>query len=645
LHKTNGVKIAVPVIKMSRGDLEYVEKVTGMSLDEDKPLSDIRGRNQNQGRSTPTGSKSSEPKAGISIDKSAARTGPSKDDYDWFDFFLGCNVDVNACQRYAIAFQRDNMDESILPDVTPSVLQNLGLKQGDILKVMKFLDNKHGRNKTRAKGDGEDEEGKQGGLFAGPGGTLRNNTRKGRPAPAIQTGDTVDAKVFEQNGDSPVQPPRKTTEMSSTPDKTGFEDDAWAPKPSRNTNENVSTSNKDSESVSKQAPSTQPPQLSGAFADLSLLTPALEPIVVHKPAPQSSEQAQSQQAQQSPPQQQQQQFQAPPNILSAPLSGAPPQFFPQNTAQSTQSVPQYMQYQQTGFQQAPLQPQFTAIPPQLTALQPQATAQPFGTLPRQRPAAPQIAQGTSLLAPPPPARPLSAPGQNLAQNGYIPAPLQPTATGIPGGNYGIVQQPPPGGQLNLNDLQRLNYQQQIATQQTGFPQSGFNNQQLPQQQQQFQNNGFNQQGFQPQPTGFPTQGLGFQQTGYQPQQQQQQQSIINQPTGYNPLPPPFVPTVNLDLPPALIPQKVNNNTTNNGNLGVTALKPQPTGPAPPVKFGLAAAKLQPTPTGIRKANLRAASKFSPFPYFLASFVSPYFLSSSLASIIISIYLLKKSDIG
>src|ERR1700743_1875726 len=44
LHKLNGVKIAVPVPKMSLEDIEYVERATGVSLDELKPLSDIKGK-------------------------------------------------------------------------------------------------------------------------------------------------------------------------------------------------------------------------------------------------------------------------------------------------------------------------------------------------------------------------------------------------------------------------------------------------------------------------------------------------------------------------------------------------------------------------------------------------------------------------
>ena len=41
LHKTNGVKIAVPISKMSMQDLRYVEAREGISLDEDKPLSEL----------------------------------------------------------------------------------------------------------------------------------------------------------------------------------------------------------------------------------------------------------------------------------------------------------------------------------------------------------------------------------------------------------------------------------------------------------------------------------------------------------------------------------------------------------------------------------------------------------------------------
>lgn len=73
LHKQNGVKIAVPTSKIAVEDLEFVEKMTGVSLDDDKPLESIR-------RKLP---RESEPpqssKAGASIGP------PKQPEYDWFD--------------------------------------------------------------------------------------------------------------------------------------------------------------------------------------------------------------------------------------------------------------------------------------------------------------------------------------------------------------------------------------------------------------------------------------------------------------------------------------------------------------------------------------------------------------------------------
>lgn len=184
----NGVKIAVPITKMSREDLEYVEDTTGISLDDDKPLADVK-------------------RAKSSLDKKPSDVGASvekKPEYDWFQFFLSCNVAVGLCERYAQAFVKDSMDESVLPDVDATILRALGLREGDIIKVMRSLDAKFGRNRGGKQNlDQEaDGEGGSGGLFSGPGGTLRNNTRKGRPAPAVQTSDVVDANAFSKRDES-----------------------------------------------------------------------------------------------------------------------------------------------------------------------------------------------------------------------------------------------------------------------------------------------------------------------------------------------------------------------------------------------------------------------------------------------------------
>ena len=137
LHKLNGVKIAVPAGKMAIEDLEYVEAATGQSLDDEKPLSDIKRKS--------TLKAASAPKSGVSIEK--PKPPPKEEpDYDWFEFFLKCGVPYQLCERYAYNFKKDSMDEAILPEITPSVLRTLGLKEGDILRVTKYLDTKYNRS-------------------------------------------------------------------------------------------------------------------------------------------------------------------------------------------------------------------------------------------------------------------------------------------------------------------------------------------------------------------------------------------------------------------------------------------------------------------------------------------------------------------
>lgn len=612
LHKLNGVKIAVPIAKMSLEDLEYVERMTGISLDEEKPLSELKKRSEAARASTST----SRSKAGASVEPEAKQP-----EYDWFQFFLSCGVNLAFCERYAQAFNKDSIDESVLPDIDASVLRNLGIKEGDIIKIMRFLDNKYGRQK---KG-GDDGEG-SGGLFSGPGGTLRNNTRKGRPAPAVATNDTVDASAFSVNkdatGESTASPttatPPAATPASTVPAKavsSGFDDDAWDVKPSK-----TRTPEPAPQEAPKPAPVQVPaataptkpvvPQLTGAMQDLSLLTfEPLQPVKV--------------------------QTTAPPAPALQPQATAPAAPAPAQTPQPTGASPAFF----TGMQ-----------PPVINGQQTTAAA---AAAARQRPLAPQYTQGQGALMPPPPARPLSAP-LSAQQSSFTPPPLQPQMTGNPN----MYQQPgqqmaPPGqslAEINQARMQQqyaqqmqqqqqmmqqptgmMGYQQQPQPQPTGFAQpqpTGF---------QQPQPTGFNpppnqfqprmmnvpgQFGVMPQPTGFQTQQTGFQSqpTGFQPQPtgfQPQQTGFQPQPTGFGQppqqQPAPFMPqptglsSIPSTLPP-LVPQQTGHFTQGFGN-APGALVPQKTGPPPPVRFGVTpeTKRLTPQATG-RKANLAAASK-------------------------------------
>ncbi|GFP58176.1 actin cytoskeleton-regulatory complex protein sla1 [Trichoderma asperellum] len=573
LHKMNGVKIAVPIAKMSHGDLEYVENLTGISLDDERPLADVK-------RSKPPEQKKASA-VGASIDK--------KPEYDWFQFFLSCDVAVGLCERYAQAFTRDSMDESVLPDVDAGVLRNLGLREGDIIKVMRTLDAKFGRSKANGDGDG--------GLFSGPGGALRNNTRKGRPAPAVQTGDVVDAAVFSTNKEAPssgetAAKPASPASPAKSPKRptAGFDDDAWDVKPTKQEQQqqtqpqpsppaDTPAANPTPAAAPAPAPVPTPAALTGSLKELSLLSAPLEPSKIEPPAQPAAANfggEEQQAAATAPPAQQQQQ-----------LLGASPSFF--------QTVPQPNQV-------------VSAQLPQLTGVH--ISPKSLG---RQRPIPPSISppvQG-SLVVPPPPQRPLSAPQSTLPQGMFAAPTLLPQVTGLVQG-----QVAPPG--QSLNDLTQARFQQQynaqiqsLQPQFTGYP-------------------GPQPQGLQQFPQGAPGQFIQPQFTGapgyVDPSRISQYGGLQPQPTGFQPglTQSPFGSgSINNYLPPALQPQPTGFQSLQplqptGGSDGLKPLQPlvpQKTGPPPPVRFGVTpeTKKLAPQATG-RRANLSQATPENPFGF-------------------------------
>lgn len=632
--------------------------MTGKSLDDDKPLSEIRRRSlqaagkEERKKSQPaTSTSTSKPGAVIEQPKSE----PKLPEYDWFDFFLKAGVSLHQCERYAFNFKRDSMDETILPEITPEVLRTLGLKEGDTLRVMKYLDSKYGRTGAKSKlrnvsfGGEEvierEEEGNNaispnnngGGLFSGPGGALRNNTRKGRPAPAVQNDDVVDAKTFKQRGATEKKEERsEPTPLASVPvpekkTTSGFDDDAWDVKPSKQTPSVTQPASSASTTVS--VPS-QPP-LTGALAELSLLSVPLQPTVVHSGGQQP---------------QQPQQPQAPEPAQTVQTQQTQPPVANQSFFSRLPQQPAGPQVQQQSLAQAPSASNF-ASQQTFQGQQPQQ-----GQVPRQRPQAPQATQQGSLILPPPP-RPLSAP-QNVSQpNSFGPPPLQPQLTGAQTLTNFQNRIALPGQSLNDLDQLRIQQLQQMYPQPTalgpnqnpGFGQFGNG---IP-----IQQTGYGQQ-FQPPPSypnpqPFPAaQQIGSPFADPRSQQQQQignfQQPIPLQITGYpsQPHPQPTMQpgSINSMLPPPLQPQLTNapngfaTGPTNGYSGGrpfgqppppipssspfqsqsqqqpptIAPLQPQKTGPAPPIRFGVKAEakKLVPQPTG-RRANLSQASKLFP----------------------------------
>jgi actin cytoskeleton-regulatory complex protein SLA1 len=572
LHKLNGVKISVPLTKMSVEDVQFVERLTG--------------------RTSPT-----PPQPPPDSEKPHNK----KSDYDWYSFFLESGVDYNVCQRYAVAFERDQMDESILPDINPDTLRTLGVREGDILRIMKRLDDKFGRTSTRKKSvrfggeevvdeDEKDDvsdvvkitqpvERRESLFSSGPGGALRNNTqRRGRPTTAKAAPEEVDGTLLsspvrdeeaepERHGVRPlrVPPSRLANYTSQKASSDGFDDDAWAVKQERTPNQTQPPT----APTIQQPPAQTGPLPGSAMHELASINPQnmSEPLQLAL-QPQAPLQAQITPVQfqptasplvhrpsSVPPTQSAPQMQP----LQPHYTGIPPQpnFSGPTPAQAsgTQSLSEQLAKLQMYRQQQMLQPQQTGYIPQF---QPQPTGYQNGYSTTN----PQFQQTTGIPLQPqqtgympnflPPGQQSSQLGQTRSTSLALPAPLIPTNT---------ISQPQP---------------QFITSHRTGPANFGPTPSQF-------------QPQFQPQPTGFQS-NLQPQQTGFQPQQQT---GFQPQQTGYQPqpsfLPPSTILPQQTGFQQQMLPQQTGSNTM-----------------FKPVSFGTTPKPLVPSRTG-KRANLAAAS--------------------------------------
>lgn len=275
LHKLNGVIIEVPVEKMSEEDVQLVRrhesrKSRAMSIqdDDDVPLGRSPRRQGSRsaetiGRESPMPSQSRTPPQQQEPPKQTRRKPP----YDWFAFFLDAGVNMDDCTRYAARFERDSLDETLIPDLDGSTLRSLGLKEGDILRVKRVVDTKYAKKtpeqeaQIRADEDyarqlqEHEDGGSKGpppqappGLFTKSDGKLANNTRRGRPDKKSSGPESVDSSAIAGAADalsrSTLNPSPPPVTISPAPEDkkaaqekpanliTGFDDDAWTIKPS-----------------------------------------------------------------------------------------------------------------------------------------------------------------------------------------------------------------------------------------------------------------------------------------------------------------------------------------------------------------------------------------------------------------------------
>ncbi|KAI6164823.1 hypothetical protein EDD17DRAFT_1474079 [Pisolithus thermaeus] len=265
LHKVNGVIIEVPSEKMSLEDMLYVEKLMSKKSPSAAPRSAVR-RDTADDDDQPLALKRQT--EATKRAEAQTRRGPQ---VDWFDFFLLAGCEVDDCTRYASAFERDKIDEVILPDITESTMRSLGLREGDIIRVSKAIQQKYKkpvreqvvRDEEFARTLQEEENGKKSSppnpasnLFAGPGGLLKNNTqRRGRPQPskshplaAVDMGAIGSASEQIKRTGSPLaitsSPTPTALERPGSavaPTGSGFDDDAWTNRPGAKSSTSVTT--------------------------------------------------------------------------------------------------------------------------------------------------------------------------------------------------------------------------------------------------------------------------------------------------------------------------------------------------------------------------------------------------------------------
>ncbi|SSD59484.1 related to Actin cytoskeleton-regulatory complex protein SLA1 [Saccharomycodes ludwigii] len=179
-----------------------------------------------------------------------------KPKYDWFEFFLNCGVDVNSCQRYTINFDRESLTEDMLPEITAGMLRTLGLREGDIIRVMKYLDNKFGRIQEQQPQPSQTSA--AGGMFSAPDGSLKINKTGGANLPTEKVRDSLlpTANASEQKSDA----------VSAT-----IDDRAWTVKPAAAT-------------AATTAPAALKSEFQNSMQDLLDLKP-LEPAKAPTPIP------------------------------------------------------------------------------------------------------------------------------------------------------------------------------------------------------------------------------------------------------------------------------------------------------------------------------------------------------------------------
>ena len=138
LHKTNGVKIAVPLEKLCPADIEFIKRKTNNSSPATSNSPTLSGRPRPGGAAAGGGGASAATLAAASAALASLPQGSGNfvyNGFNWRDWLVEAGVSAGDAAIYAGSFVNEKMDRSILGDLDRDVLRAVGVSEGDIIRI------------------------------------------------------------------------------------------------------------------------------------------------------------------------------------------------------------------------------------------------------------------------------------------------------------------------------------------------------------------------------------------------------------------------------------------------------------------------------------------------------------------------------
>ena len=268
LHKINGVIIEVPVEKMSLEDTNYLKELTSgrksSSRDEERS-----NRRRDEVRSSRLDSSSTTARDASRSVVTVSK--PKRSDFDWFDFFLNAGCDVDHCTRYARNAESEGFDADLIPDFEEGNLRSLGLKEGDVVRVKRFIREKYAPAVPNKDKDRQAAAEREAQIAADA--LLAQKLSRGEPLPPAP-------QLFSSGPDGTLKPRRgrrNTAASSSSVNTSALASAASELEKNRSSSPAVRVSSPAISEAPQRSNSTQPQQQNGFDDDAWDVKPAAKP--------------------------------------------------------------------------------------------------------------------------------------------------------------------------------------------------------------------------------------------------------------------------------------------------------------------------------------------------------------------------------